>query len=125
MQAGLQAGTGDTMPNDPSSQRKPAGPDDYALNRNAIRWLAQLPEEVRPLELGRKYPRIVNTIATKWVDFVDCPRYLDSLQMDDRRGGRQGFSFEIVQEIGKLREYFDSLYQSGKDLQKKSSGADK
>jgi len=110
------------MTHDPSAQRKQAGPDDFALNREAIRWLASLPDGVRPIELGRDYPRIINTIAAKWVDFIGCRRYLNSLQIDDR-GGRQGFRFEIVQEICALREYFDSLYPPDKDLWQKAIDA--
>ncbi|CAJ0787235.1 hypothetical protein LMG18090_02089 [Ralstonia mannitolilytica] len=112
------------MTQDPASQRKQPGPDDFALNREAIRWLASLPDEVRPIELGRRFPRIINTIAAKWMDFIGCRRYLNSLQMDDR-GGRQGFPFEIVQEICALREYFDSLYPPEKDPWQKAMDADK
>lgn len=100
---------GDMAQHDPSSLRRPPSTNDFALNRDAIRWLAQLPDEVRPIELGRQFPRIINTIAAKWVDFIGCRRYLNSLQIDER-GGRQGFPFVIVQEICTLREYFDSLY---------------
>lgn len=112
------------MTQDPTSQRKPHNADDLALNRNAMRWLASLPEEVRPIELGRRFPRILNTIAAKWVDFIGCRRYLDSLQMDDR-GGRQGFPFEVVQEICTLREHFDSLYPPDKDVWQKAIDAKK
>ena len=112
------------MTQDPMSQRKQQGPDDFALNRDAIRWLASLPDEVRPIELGRDFPRIINTIAAKWSDFIGCRRYLNSLQMDER-GGRQGFRFTIVQEICTLREYFDSLYPPEKDLWQQAIDAKK
>ncbi|CAJ0714868.1 hypothetical protein LMG6871_01250 [Ralstonia edaphis] len=112
------------MTQDPTSQRKQQNADDFALNRDAIRWLASLPDEVRPIELGRKFPRIINTIAAKWADFIGCRRYLNSLQIDER-GGRQGFPFEIVQEICTLREYFDSLYPPDKDLWQKAIDANK
>ncbi|CAJ0873886.1 hypothetical protein R20233_02000 [Ralstonia sp. LMG 32965] len=112
------------MTQDPTSQRKQQNGDDFALNRDAIRWLASLPDGVRPIELGRKFPRIINTIAAKWADFIGCRRYLNSLQIDDR-GGRQGFPFEIVQEICTLREYFDSLYPPDKDLWQKAIDANK
>ena len=112
------------MTQDPTSQRKQQNADDFALNRDAIRWLASLPDPVRPIELGRKFPRIINTIAAKWADFIGCRRYLNSLQIDDR-GGRQGFPFEIGQEICTLREYFDSLYPPDKDLWQKAIDANK
>lgn len=112
------------MTHDPTSQRKQPSPDDFALNRDAMRWLASLPEEVRPIELGRSFPRIINTIAAKWSDFVGCRRYLNGLQIDER-GGRQGFPFKVVQEICTLREYFDSLYPPEKDLWQKAIDADR
>ncbi|MGA4286202.1 hypothetical protein ACI2TJ_05195 [Ralstonia nicotianae] len=115
---------GDMARHDPSSLRRPPSTNDFALNRDAIRWLAQLPDEVRPIELGRQFPRIINTIAAKWVDFIGCRRYLNSLQIDER-GGRQGFPFVIVQEICTLREYFDSLYPPEKDLWQKAIDAGK
>jgi len=112
------------MTHDPTTHRKQTGPDDLMLNREAIRWLASLPDEVRPIELGRDFPRIINTIAAKWSDFIGCRHYLNGLQMDDR-GGRQGFRFPIVQEICALREYFDSLYPPEKDLWQQAIDADK
>ena len=117
-------GCASDMTQDPVSQRKQHNADDFALTRDAIRWLASLPDPVRPIELGRKFPRIINTIAAKWADFIGCRRYLNSLQIDDR-GGRQGFPFEIVQEICTLREYFDSLYPPDKDLWQKAIDANK
>ncbi|UCF22633.1 MAG: hypothetical protein JSV72_17200 [Ralstonia sp.] len=112
------------MPHDPSPQRKQTEADDFALNRDAIRWLAQLPDEVRPIELGREFPRIVNTLAAKWADFNGCRLYLNGLQIDER-GGRQGFQFVIVQEICALREYFDTLYPPPKDAWQQALDADK
>lgn len=109
---------------DPAFQRKnPVDDDDLALRRQAVRWMAELPDHVRPVELGRRFPRITNAIASKWFDAIGCRRYLNTLQFDDR-GGRQGFSFEIVQEIDMLRQHFDAIYPPDHDIWKKAFDAD-
>ncbi|KJK22684.1 hypothetical protein UB46_20120 [Burkholderiaceae bacterium 16] len=111
------------MTHDPAFQRKNPVDDELALRRQAVRWMAELPDHARPVELGRRFPRIINTIATKWFDPIGCRRYLNSLQFDDR-GGRQGFSFEIVQEIDMLRQLFDTIYPPDHDIWKKAFDAD-
>ncbi|MFJ4290877.1 hypothetical protein ACIP1U_13980 [Cupriavidus sp. NPDC089707] len=110
------------MTQDPAFHRKTATDDDLTLRRETIRWMAELPEAVRPVELGRAFPRIINTIAAKWFDAVGCRHYLNGLQFDDR-GGRQGFSFAIVQEIAALREHFDAVYPPGHDVWQKAFDA--
>ncbi len=112
------------MTHDPAFQRKSPGGDDLVLQREAARWMAELPNHVRPVELGRRFPRIINTIAAKWFDAIGCQRYLNSLQFDDRCG-REGFSFEIVQEIDMLRQHFDAVYPSDHDIWKKASDTDR
>ncbi|WP_354682361.1 hypothetical protein [Cupriavidus necator] len=112
------------MTQDPEFQRKSPTDHDLTLRDEAIRWMAELPEKVRPIELGRQFPRIVNTIAAKWFDAVDCRRYLNNLQFDDR-GGRHGFSFEIVQEISMLRQHFDEIYPPDSDIWQKAFDVDK
>ncbi len=108
------------MTQDPASQRNRPVEDDLALRSEAIRWMAELPDQVRPIELGRRFPRIINTVAAKWFDAIGCRHYLNSLQFDDR-GGRQGFTFEIVQEIDMLRQHFDAIYPPDHDIWKKAS----
>lgn len=102
--------------------RKSPVDDELALRPDAVRWMAELPGHVRPVELGRRFPRIINTLAAKWFDAIGCQRYLNSLQFDDR-GGREGFSFEIVQEIDMLRQHFDAIYPSDHDIWKKAFDA--
>lgn len=69
----------------------------------ALRWLAKLPAEVRPMALARQIPRIVDELARLW------PRpgvlaYFDDLLLD-RRGGRQGFPPDIYRELVRLQSY--------------------
>lgn len=112
------------MTHDPAFQRKSLVDNDPPLSPEAIRWMAELPDHVRPVELGRSFPRVVNTIAAKWFDAVGCRRYLNSLEFDDR-GGRQGFSFGLVQEIDLLRQHFDAIYPPDHDIWKKAFDANK
>lgn len=112
------------MTHDPAFQRKSPTDDDLTLRSEAIRWMAELPADVRPVELGRSFPRIVNTIAARWFDAAGCRQYLNGLQFDDR-GGRHGFSFEIVQEISLLRQHFDAVYPPDSDVWQKALDADK
>ncbi|KAF7961773.1 hypothetical protein AWV80_29260 [Cupriavidus sp. UYMU48A] len=112
------------MTQDPASQRNRPVEDDLALRSEAIRWMAELPDQVRPIELGRRFPRIINTVAAKWFDAIGCRHYLNSLQFDDR-GGRQGFTFEIVQEIDMLRQHFDAIYPPDHDIWKKGFDVDR
>ena len=80
---------------------------DKELSAAAFKWLAALPKGVRPIELGRSFPRIVNQFAAMWPypDAVDT--YLQELLID-QRGTRQGFPPLIAIELAELRAYFDA-----------------
>lgn len=112
------------MTHDPAFQRKSPTDDELTLAPQTIRWMAELPAHVRPVELGRSFPRIVNAIAAKWFDAVGCRDYMNGLQFDDR-GGRQGFSFEVVQEISALRQHFEAIYPPDSDVWQKAYDRDK
>ncbi|MEP7063325.1 MAG: hypothetical protein ABI881_13095 [Betaproteobacteria bacterium] len=73
------------------------------------RWLEQLPEELRPNQLARDFPRIVNHLAASWPEPVDFHLYGDRLLVD-RRGNRKGFPVAIREELHRLLNYFESLY---------------
>jgi hypothetical protein len=72
-----------------------------------IKWLAGLPAEVRPTSLPIQYVRITNTLARVWPDHRRCLQYLDDLLID-RRGGRQGFAFDVALEIAGLKDYYET-----------------
>ncbi len=80
---------------------------DKELSAAAFKWLAALPKGVRPIELGRSFPRIVNQFAAMWPypDAVDA--YLQELLID-QRGNRQGFPLPIAIELANLRAHFDA-----------------
>ncbi|CAG2144650.1 hypothetical protein [Cupriavidus numazuensis] len=73
------------------------------LTSDALRWLASLPAEARPMELCRRYPRIGNRLAALW-GHCSVRTYLDDLVID-KRGGRQGFPHDVAVELWRLQEY--------------------
>jgi hypothetical protein len=77
------------------------------------KWLASLPEEVRPMEVARQFPRIANRLRHLWKQVARCEEYLDALIVD-RRGTRKGFPQKITVELEALREYHELLYPSGR-----------
>jgi hypothetical protein len=94
----------------PASQRAPQYPE--RVRDETLRWLAALPEHVRPVELTRRYPRIANKLATIWRRVARCEEYLDELVVD-KRGGRRGFSMAVAQELAVLRRHYAALHPAG------------
>lgn len=86
------------------SLRRPVPPETMALTPTAMRWLASLPVEARPLELCRRYPRIGNQLAALWSHPNGILAYLEDLLID-KRGDRQGFPGGIALELSRLQEH--------------------
>lgn len=103
--AGTAAGVAD-----PVALRAPQRPE--RVQDDTMRWLASLPEHVRPVELTRRYPRIANKIASLWKRVARCEEFLDDLVVD-HRGGRKGFPMAIAQELTALRRHYATLHPSG------------
>jgi len=81
--------------------RMPESPYDRTLNRSAISWLHDLPNDVRPRASPLRFPRIVNRLARFW----DSPPMLDTVfdeLLVDRRVGRKGFPADVLAEIRAL-----------------------
>ena len=92
---------------DPSEwikRRRPAEARDRLLTPMADSWLDQLPREVRPLDLPRAYPRVVNQIAEVWNNNDACMAFLADLIVD-RRGGRRGFPARVALELVAVRDH--------------------
>lgn len=89
---------------DPSLLRAPPDPASQILSDRAIRWLSELPPEIRPPVLPRDFVRIANRLAETWQDPDACLKYLDSLLFSDRPRKR-GFPDQVGLEIAKLREH--------------------
>jgi hypothetical protein len=87
-------------------RRRPLSESARRLTRGATQWLLGLPQDVRPVELLRRYPRIANKLAECWSDPDATERQLDDLVLD-RRGGRQGFPPLVANELLRLRERWE------------------
>lgn len=88
------------------ARRKPQPPE--SLQTETIRWLASLPPDVRPTALPIQYVRIANALARAWGDQRRCLEYFDELLID-RRGGRQGFPFDVALEIAGLKDHYETV----------------
>ena len=74
-----------------------------SLLPETLRWMAQLPHDVRPFNLARHYPRIANEICRQWKLTARCERYLEELLIVDHAGRkRQGFPPQVASEIAAL-----------------------
>jgi len=85
--------------------RSPQPPE--ALAGDTIKWLASLPEDVRPTSLPVHYVRIANALARVWSDHRRCLEYLEELLIDER-GDRQGFPFDVALEIAGLKDHYET-----------------
>ena len=79
------------------------------LLNTTLTWMTGLPEDVRPLVLARRFPRIANSIADLWRRAARCEDYLESLVVD-RRGDRTGFPPDVAQELTKLRVFYAKFH---------------
>lgn len=86
-----------------TGMRQPADPARQMLTPDALKWLAQLPREVRPLELFHTYPRIANQLAA-FANPAAISAFLADLLID-KRGDRQGFPGGIALELSRLQEH--------------------
>jgi len=93
------------------SKRAPerAPPGSAVLLDETSCWIAELPANVRPIALARKFPRIANSIAELWRRVARCEEYLDTLVVDVR-GDRSGFPADVAQELMALRNYYAVLH---------------
>ncbi|MFJ1259954.1 hypothetical protein [Cupriavidus sp. CuC1] len=87
-----------------AGMRLPESAEAKTLSPTALKWLAVLPPEARPLELCRTYPRIGNQLAALGANPAALSDFLADLLID-KRGGRQGFPGGIALEISKLQEH--------------------
>jgi len=87
------------------ARRRPQPPE--VLVADTIKWLASLPPDVRPTALPTQFVRIANALSRIWSDHRRCLEYLEDLLID-RRGGRQGFPFEVALEIAGLKDYYET-----------------
>ena len=63
----------------------------------------------------RHYPRIANVIAAAWRDSKALRSYMDCL-FTDKRGDRQGFPPDVLDELLALREHYDTVDTANRPL---------
>lgn len=103
-------------PHDASAESMPArirGRDEDRLGPAAIALLESLPPHLRLVTLRGQYPRLLNRVAGAWQDSASFEETIDSLIID-RRGGRQGFPFDVLLELTELREYRSAVRRPGR-----------
>ena len=84
--------------------RRATLPTDRALSGRGIDWLMALPPSLRPDQLSRRFPRIINGLAEVWDDPDACHALFARLLEDGRRG-REGFPAEVHDELLALRAW--------------------
>ena len=86
----------------PDVHRWKAKPD--ALLPRTLKWLMLLPQNIRPFNLARCYPRILNEVCEQWGLKANCGRYLERLLKVDGTK-REGFPPHVASEIIALAAY--------------------
>jgi hypothetical protein len=84
------------------------------INRPLLRtlmWLADLPHDIQPITLLRRYARIANLIAAAWGDPKCFRVYMESL-FTDKRGNRRGFPPDVLSDLIALQRYYDTKDQN-------------
>jgi hypothetical protein len=66
---------------------------DRALTGRSMKWLAELPEELRPVITMHRYARVINVIVDAWPN----------------RKGRRGFPVDVERELSALCLFASAL----------------
>lgn len=74
---------------------------DRALTGRSMKWLAELPQDLRPVITMQRYARVINSIVDAWPDREQRDDVFESL-LNDRRRGRRGFPIDVERELSAL-----------------------
>lgn len=88
--------------------RRPLKPSDRALTGKSMKFLAELPEEIRPQATMQRYPRVVNALVDVWNDPEARDEAFENL-LNDKRKGRRGFPIDVERELSTLCLYASAL----------------
>jgi hypothetical protein len=94
--------------------RRKAKPCDEMLPTTAT-WYAGLPLTVQPKALRERFPRIANGLAAAWRDREATLHCFDDL-LSDRRGGRRGFPLDVLEELQRLKIFYEGLKPAPGDV---------
>lgn len=75
-----------------------------SLTAESLKWVEQLPEDIRPRNTAAKYARIVNRLAETSSSPLKL-NHLISTYLIDNRGGRKGFPPDVRDELFKLQAH--------------------
>jgi hypothetical protein len=75
------------------------------LSRDGIAFLAQMAGKASLANTAESFPHVINKLAPYGYRPSEMIRAIDSLLIDDRPE-RQGFPFDVVVELGRLRETY-------------------
>ena len=81
---------------------------DRALTGRSMKWLADLPEELRPVITMQRYARVINVIVDAWPNAEDRDKVFENL-LNDRRKGRRGFPIDVERELSALCLFASAL----------------
>jgi hypothetical protein len=96
-------------PKRPGQVAGPAVSDDQMRQQEIQAWAKKLPEEVRPRELIKAYPRIAFKIAFLWSKPAEFDQYMNELLID-KRGDRAGFPPAVANELVGLNVFYTERY---------------
>ena len=88
-------------------RRRPLATD-RALTGRSMKWLADLPTELRPTVTMVRYARVINSIVDAWADALERDEVFENL-LNDRRVGRRGFPIDVERELSALCLYASML----------------
>ncbi len=75
------------------------------------KWILELPEAIRPMQLAKLYPRIANDVCRHWEQPEMWERYTADLLIMRRVGrARQGFPARVALELVALNAHHETLY---------------
>jgi hypothetical protein len=81
---------------------------DRALTGRSMKWLADLPEDLRPVLTMQRYARVINSIVDAWPNADDRDEVFENL-LNDRRKGRRGFPIDVERELSALCLFASAL----------------
>jgi hypothetical protein len=96
---------------DPTNDASTSSPEQHPHEKLAdetLRWLAGLPEDIRPEEMPARFPRFANALALRWIDRDACRAYLEDLLID-KRGTRRGLPNAVADELATLKNYVETV----------------
>src|SRR5437763_13232379 len=84
------------------------------LLATTVTWRDALPHELHPETLCSRFPRIANGLASGWRDRDSTLRCFDEL-LTDRRGDRQGFPANVLEELHALKAFYEALHSPSEE----------